>query len=166
MKVFLLSILALFSYQSYSQKNIEFYQKDKTQIKIKAINNFEKLEIYNSKNHHTQVITEIEASLTEKEMHLITEDYNFDGYPDFACYHMDDGMGVYAIFQIFIYNPANAEFKALKIPSNYSPKCDEFCDVQLNKKDKTFQSSCRGGARWHTDVWKFDNKNNLTLVKK
>ena len=156
----------MFSYHSYSQKNIEFYQKDQTQIKIKVINNFEKLEIYNTKNHHTQLITGIEASLTEKETHLITEDYNFDGYQDFACYHTDDGMGVYSIYQIFIYNPSNSEYKELKIPSNYSPKCDEFCDVQLNKKNKTFESSCRGGARWHNDVWKFDKNNNLTLVKK
>ena len=166
MKVLILSFITLFSYYSYGQNNIEFYQKDKTQIKIKAVNDFEKLEITNSSNTKIQVIDSIETSITGREMHLINEDYNFDGYNDFACYYLDDGMGVYTIHQIFIYNPKNKQFKKLKIPINSSPKCDEFCDVQINKKEKTFQSSCRGGARWHTDIWKFDKNKNLILLKK
>lgn len=166
MRPLIISIIALFINYSYGQNSIEFYQKDKTQIKIKAVNDFEKLEITNSSNNSTQVIDSIETSITGREMHLVNEDYNFDGYNDFACYYLDDGMGVYTIYQIFIYNPKNKQFKKLRIPSNSSPKCDEFCDIQLNKKEKTFQSSCRGGARWHTDIWKFDKNENLILLKK
>ncbi|MCC9072644.1 hypothetical protein LNQ49_13740 [Flavobacterium sp. F-65] len=166
MKIIFLSIFILFSYHSYSQENIEFYQKDKTQIRIKVIGDFEKLEITNSKNNKTQVIDSLETSITGKQMHLVIEDYNFDGYTDFAYYHLDDGMGVYTIYQIFTYNPESNYFKKLRIPSNYSSKCDEFCDIQVNKKEKTLLSSCRGGARWHTDIWKFDKNKNLTLLKK
>nr|WP_315221164.1 hypothetical protein [uncultured Flavobacterium sp.] len=166
MRIVLFLIIALFSYQSYSQKNIEFYLKDQTQIKIKALNNFEKLEISNSKNDKTQIINNLEESLTEKETNFIIEDYNFDGFKDFAFYRLDDGMGVYSIYQIFIYNHKNQTFAKLKISSNCDPKCDEFCDVQINKKQKTFESSCRGGAQWHTDVWKFDKNNNLLLLNK
>jgi hypothetical protein len=53
----------------------------------------------------------------------------------------------------------------LKTPRNFGPECDEFCDIQINKKKKTIQSSCRGGAQWHTDVWKFDKNKNLILLK-
>ena len=166
MRVILLSILIFFSHQIYSQKKFQFHQKDKTRVKIKVINDFEKLEITTSKNNKIQVIDSIETSITDKETNLEIEDYNFDGYKDFAVYRLDDGMGVYTIYQIFIYNPVNGLFKELKMPLNFSPKCDEFCDVQINKKKKTLQSSCRGGAEWHTDIWKFDKNKNLVLVKK
>ena len=166
MRIPLLSIIILLSFHCYSQKNVEFYQKDKTLIKIKTINDFEKLEITNSENNKIQVIDSIEISLTGKEMHVVIEDYDYDGNQDFAYYHLDDGMGVYTIHQLFIYNSVNKQFNKLKIPTDYNPKCDEFCDIQLNKKEKTFQSSCRGGARWHTDVWKFDKNKNLILLKK
>jgi hypothetical protein len=166
MKIILLNIFLLFSYHSYSQKNIEIHQKDNTQIKIKAVNDFEKLEITTSKNDKTQTIDSIETSISGREMHFAIEDYNFDGYQDFATYHLDDGMGVYTIFQLFIYNPINSQFALLKLPRNFGPECDEFCDIQINKKKKTIQSSCRGGARWHTDIWKFDKNKNLILLKK
>lgn len=165
MKITLLNILLLFSYHSYSQKNIEINQKDNTPIKIKAVNDFEKLEITTSKSNKIQVIDSIETSISDREMHFAIEDYNFDGYQDFATYHLDDGMGVYTIFQLFIYEPINSQFKQLKIPRNFGPECDEFCDIQINKKKKTIQSSCRGGAQWHTDVWKFDKNKNLILLK-
>ncbi|MEO8534709.1 MAG: hypothetical protein ABI441_13210 [Flavobacterium sp.] len=166
MRVFFLNSIALFSFHCYSQQNFEFDQKDKTQIKISVINSFEKLEISNSKNTEIQIIDTIEISITDKETHLVMEDYNFDGYKDFAVYRPDDGMGVYMIYQIFIYNPVNNQFKELKISLKYNPECDGFCDVQINKKKKTLQSSCRGGARWHTDTWKFDKNKNLILLKK
>lgn len=166
MRVFYLSLVLFFSLHCYSQKNIEISQKDKTQIKIKISNDFEKLEITNSANNQTQIIDHLGTSITGKETHFVTEDYNFDGYKDFAAYRTDDGMGVYTIYQIFIYNPANRLFRELKIPANSNPECDEFCDVQINKKRKTLQSGCRGGARWHTDIWKFDKNKNLILLKK
>lgn len=166
MRIFFLSLVIFFSSHCYSQQNIEFQQKDQTKIKIKVVNNFEKLEITNSKNNKTQSIESIETSITDKEMHFVTEDYNFDGYKDFAVYRTDDGMGVYTIYQIFIYNPVNKQFKKLKIPLNSNRECDEFCDIQVNKKRKTFQSSCRGGAKWHTDIWKFDKNQNLISTKK
>ncbi|MEN2401395.1 hypothetical protein GKZ90_0016515 [Flavobacterium sp. MC2016-06] len=166
MRVILLSIILFFSHQSYSQKKFQLQQKDQTQIKINAVNDFEKLEITTSKNSKIQVIDSIETSITDKEMHVAIEDYNFDGYKDFSVYRLDDGMGVYTIYQIFIYNPTNGKFKALQIPVNCNPECDEFCDVQINPKKKTLQSSCRGGAGWHIDIWKFDKNKNLILLKK
>lgn len=165
MRILLSGIILLFACHCYSQKKTEFYQKDKTQIKIVVINGFEKLEVSNSANNKTQVLKNIETSMTGKEMRIAINDYNFDGYQDFACYRTDDGMGVYTIYQIFIYNPENRQFNQLKIPVNADAECDEFCDIQINKKKKTLQSSCRGGAAWHTDIWKFDENKNLILLK-
>lgn len=166
MKIFFLSLITFFSFPCYSQKNIGFSQKDKTQITIKSINDFEKLEITNSKNSKVQIIDSIETSITGKEMHVAIEDYNFDGCKDFALYRTDDEMGVYSIYQIFIYNPINRQFRKLKVPLNANAECDEFCDIQINKKTKTLQSACRGGAGWHTDIWKFDKNKNLIVLKK
>lgn len=163
--LFLFSFLFV-SFYCYSQKSITFYQKNKIQILIKPVINFEKIEISTSKNHKTQIIDSIQTSITGKEMHLEVADYNFDGYQDFACYRTDDGMGVYTIYQIFLYERINEQFKLLQIPSVYNPNCDEFCDIKIDKKNKTMQSSCRAGARWHVDIWKFDKNNKLLLVKK
>jgi hypothetical protein len=40
-----------------------------------------------------------------------------------------------------------------------------FCDVKIDKITKTLTSSCRGGARNHTDVWKYDKNKKLILSK-
>ena len=165
MRILVLAFLILFSVNCFCQKNFQWYQKDKTKIEIKAINDFEKLEITNSKTKKTQLITDIETSITDKITYVAIDDYNFDGYTDFALYRTDDGMGVYTIFQIFIYNSRDNQFNKLKIPADSNPDCDEFCDIQVNKKKKILQSSCRGGAKWHTDIWKFDKNKNLILVK-
>ncbi|KAF2080362.1 XAC2610-related protein [Flavobacterium sharifuzzamanii] len=167
MKTAILYILILVSANCFSQKNIEFYQKDQTKIKINLPKDSEKLEVHTSKNNKPQVILNIEisGSITGKETNIEIEDYNFDGYKDFSVYHTDDGMGVYRVYQIFIYNPTNGLFKEAQIPSDSSPECSEFCDVVINKKDKTFESTCRGAARWHTDRWKFDKNNKLKLLK-
>jgi hypothetical protein len=166
MKILFSIFTILLSSYSYSQENVEFFQKDKTKIEIKAINNFEKLEITFSKNKKKQQIDSIEASLTDKKTYFSIEDYNFDGYKDFAVYRTDDGMGVYTIYQVFIYNPDKILFTKLKMPLSSGAACDEFCDIKVDKKSKTFQSSCRGGAKWHTDTWKFDKNKKLVFLKK
>lgn len=159
---------------SYSQNDISLVQKDKSKFKIslKTIsgsNNDEdvtqRVEIKNSQTGKTQIITSIETSITGKPSHLEINDYNFDGYTDFAAFHTDDGMGVYTIYQIFIFNPKTKNFDALKFPTNYNPKCDMFCDVKIDKIKKTLSSTCRGGARTHTDIWKYDSNKKLILSK-
>ncbi|KAF2514617.1 XAC2610-related protein [Flavobacterium foetidum] len=167
MRIEVFCILILFSLNCFSQANVEFYQKDKTKINLKLPTDSEKLEVYISKNNKTQVLhnIEISGSITDKRTNIVVEDYNFDGYKDFSVYHTDDGMGVYTVHQIFIYNPANGLFKEAKMPSDAGAQCGEFCDVTINKRNKTFESTCRGGAKWHTDRWTFDKNNKLVLLK-
>lgn len=173
-KRFLQIILYLFFSISYSQNIISLVQKDKSKITItlrvnSVSSDSEEMqqtgEIRNTKTGKIQIIKNIETSITGRESHLEINDYNFDGYTDFASFHTDDGMGVYTIYQIFIFNPKTKNFDLLKFPSNYNPKCDMFCDVKVDKIKKTFSSSCRGGARTHTDIWKYDQNKKLILLK-
>lgn len=148
---------------SYSQNEVSVVQKDKSEFKVHFEDDFETLKIKNSKTKQVQIINNLEASITGKQSKLEVNDYNFDGFTDFASFHTDDGMGVYTIYEIFIYNPKTKQFDNLNFPSNFSPKCDMFCDVKIDKITKTFTSSCRGGARNHTDVWKYDKNKKLIL---
>lgn len=166
LKKYLLPICLFFVFSiSNSQNTISFSQKDKCKFEVKHINNFESLEVKNTQTGKIQIINNIEASITGKDSHLEINDYNFDGYTDFASFHTDDGMGVYTIYQIFVFNPKTKQFDLLKFPTNYNPKCDMFCDVKVDKTKKTLSSSCRGGARTHTDIWKYDQNKKLVLSK-
>lgn len=161
LSIFLLCIFTV----SYGQNGISFLQKDKNKINVRYTNNFESLEVKNSKTGKTQIVKNIEASITGKDSHLETNDYNFDGFTDFASFHTDDGMGVYTIYQIFIFNSKTQQFDLLAFPTNFNPKCDMFCDVKIDKTKKTLTSSCRGGARTHIDIWKYDRNKKLILSK-
>ena len=156
---------------SYSQNTISISQKDKSKIFVTLKNSGnpedeeQSLEIRNSQTGNLQIIKNVETSITGKPTHLEINDYNFDGFTDFATYHTDDGMGVYTIYQIFIFNPKTKKFDTLKFPTNYNPKCDMFCDIKVDKIKKTLSSSCRGGARNHNDIWKYDKNKKLILLK-
>lgn len=166
MKKYVLSIFILCTFTlSYSQNDISFLLKDKNKVNVRYTNDFESLEIKNSKTGKTQILKNIEVSITGKDSHLETNDYNFDGFTDFASFHSDDGMGVYSIYQIFIFNPKTQQFDLLEFPTHFKPKCDMFCDVKIDKTKKTLTSSCRGGARTHYDVWKYDRNKKLILSK-
>lgn len=166
MKKHFLPICFLFVFSiSYSQNEVSVVQKDKSEFKVSFEDDFETLKIKNAKTGQIQVIKNVEASITGKQSKLEVNDFNFDGFMDFASFHTDDGMGVYTIYQIFIFNPKTKQFDSLNFPSNFSPKCDMFCDVKIDKIKKTLTSNCRGGARNHTDVWKYDKNKKLILSK-
>jgi hypothetical protein len=173
-KYFLHICLSLFCSILYSQNDISLEQKDKSKFKISLKTNSgstdneeieQTIEVKNFQTGKTQIITNIETSITGKPTHLEVNDYNFDGFTDFAAFHTDDGMGVYTIYQIFIFNPKTKNFDTLKFPTNFNPKCDMFCDVKVDKTKQTLSSSCRGGAKTHTDIWKFDPTKKLILSK-
>jgi hypothetical protein len=73
---------------------------------------------------------------TEKRLDLLSEDYNFDGYKDFSIAHLDDGMGTYTIYQIYIFSKKDGKFIAAR------PKCgEEFINIVLSKKKHTLTNS-------------------------
>lgn len=73
---------------------------------------------------------------TEKHLHADIADYNFDGYPDFSIWHVDDGMGTYSQYRIFTFSRTRGDFVELV------PACgDEFINVRLSNKDKLLYNS-------------------------
>jgi hypothetical protein len=92
-------------------------------------------------------------------------DYNFDGFDDVAFSIPDEGMGIYRTFSIYLYNPKSKRFQLLAEPNAPQGKCSGLCDVTLDKKNKLLMSSCRGGATWWTDVYRYSNSSKLIWVK-
>jgi hypothetical protein len=104
------------------------------------------LDITNEKKVTTQAM-EIE---TEKSLKLITDDYNFDGHSDFSVSHLDDGMGTYKIYQIYIYSNKDKKFHALQ------PKCgDEFINISLSKKNRSLINSYYANNQLKTCATKY-----------
>jgi hypothetical protein len=95
----------------------------------------------------TQQTIQIE---TEKALKISTEDYNFDGVQDFAISHLDDGMGTYTIYQIYVFSAKNRKFEVLQ------PKCgDEFINVSISRKNRTLINSYFSGNQMKTCSIKF-----------
>jgi hypothetical protein len=95
----------------------------------------------------------------------VIADYNFDGYDDIAFSIPDAGMGVYRIFSIWLYNPKSGRFEGLQEPDYSKSNCSGLCDVAIDIRKKLFFTSCRGGARWWQDVYRFNSSNKLVWVK-
>lgn len=162
-KLFLL--LLLFSLNLFSQTQKTFYQKDKTLIKIRIAND-SVMEITSSKSKSKQIINGYDDPEIEKKAVMVIDDYNFDGYKDFALHEPDAGWGVYEVYSLYIYNPKTSQFNLIEVPDNPEPNCIYLCDLKIDRKNKRLISSCRGGAKWHKDFWVFNKKGKLVLLYK
>jgi hypothetical protein len=163
MKKLPLIFIILFSLNIFSQQQKTFYQKDKTLINVKIVND-SVMEIITSRNKSIQIIKDFDA--TEKEIRLAVDDYNFDGYEDFAIHQADAGWGVYEVYSLYIFDYKTKQFKLLDVPENPEPNCIYLCDLKIDKKNKRLISSCRGGAKWHKDYWVFNKKGKMVLFQK
>jgi len=86
---------------------------------------------------------------SEKELHLEISDYNFDGFIDFSVWHMDDGMGTYMEYRVFIYNRSRKSFEEAH------PACgDEFINLKTDTKKKRL-----------TSTWFTENTPNICHTK-
>lgn len=73
---------------------------------------------------------------TEKPLNVVIEDYNFDGRKDFSISHVDDGMGTYIVYDVYIYSHKTRKFIPLR------PKCgDQFINLKLSKSKQVITSS-------------------------
>ena len=87
---------------------------------------------------------------TEKTLSLEIKDYNFDGRKDFSVSHVDDGMGTYTIYQIYVFSPQERKFVPLQ------PKCgDEFINVVVLDKKRTLTNSYFSNNQIKTCIMKF-----------
>lgn len=111
---------------------------------------------YPNKTVSVLILPEIIQPGGARQSHIA--DYNFDGYDDVGFSVADAGMGVYQQYTIYLYNPQCHQFYPLEEPEyTEKVKCSCFCDVALDEKKKELRTSCRGGARWWHDVWRFTN---------
>jgi len=70
------------------------------------------------------------------ELHVQIDDFNFDGAKDFAVWQLDDGMGTYDYYRVFIYQAKSGTFEELK------PDCgDGFVNLRVDKKRKALLST-------------------------
>ncbi|EJN34522.1 XAC2610-related protein [Pseudomonas sp. GM80] len=70
------------------------------------------------------------------ELKVQIEDFNFDGAKDFAIWQLDDGMGTYDYFRVFVYQAKTGTFKELQ------PDCgDGFVNLRVDKKRKVLLST-------------------------
>lgn len=77
-------------------------------------------------NHGKILSTEEIDVLSEKKNHITFEDYNRDGYKDFSVWHLDEGMGTYKVYRLFIFTPTEKKFKEIK------PVCgDDFVNIRI-----------------------------------
>lgn len=87
---------------------------------------------------------------TEKTLSLEVKDYNFDGRNDFSISHIDDGMGTYRIYQIYVFSPQQKKFIPLQ------PKCgDEFINAVISDKKHTLTNSFFSDNQIKTCTMKF-----------
>ncbi|PNA08082.1 MULTISPECIES: XAC2610-related protein [unclassified Pseudomonas] len=72
----------------------------------------------------------------ENELHVQVDDFNFDGVKDFAIWQLDDGMGTYDYYRVFIYQVKTGTFEELQ------PDCgDGFVNLRVDKKRKALLST-------------------------
>lgn len=65
---------------------------------------------------------------TEKSLQVKIDDYNFDGHKDIAVSHIDDGMGVFMVYRVFLYSTQMQDFEEV------TPGCgDQFLNLQVDK---------------------------------
>lgn len=70
------------------------------------------------------------------ELHVQVDDFNFDGAKDFAVRQLNDGMGTYDYYRVFIYQVKTGTFEELR------PDCgDGFVNLRVDKKRKALLST-------------------------
>jgi hypothetical protein len=86
-----------------------------------------------SETHSESRTIDFEA---ENELHMQFDDFNFDGAQDFAVWQLDDGMGTYHYYRVFIYQVKTGTFEELQ------PDCgDGFVNLRVDKKHKALLST-------------------------
>ena len=79
------------------------YLKDNNMLSVSVLNN--------GKIFSTEVL-DISSG---KRNHIKIEDYNRDGYKDFSLWHVDEGMGMYKIYRLFLFSQTEKNSKRLSL---------------------------------------------------
>lgn len=67
---------------------------------------------------------------SERKHHISFDDYNRDGYKDFSVWHLDEEMGTYKIYRVFVFSSVKEQFEEIK------PTCgNEFINIRIEGDD-------------------------------
>ena len=109
-----------------------------------------------------QVIGEV-ASDADGGFHFGAEDFNFDGHMDFSTWAIVGQANRMVV--VYLYDPDGHRFHTLRVPDNAPVMCDGFWDLVPDKELQLLTSSCRGGPRWLTDVYRFSPSGALYVYR-
>jgi len=70
------------------------------------------------------------------KLHVQFDDFNFDGAKDFAIWQLDDGMGTYDYYRVFIYQVKTGTFEELQTDCG-----DGFVNLRVDRKRKALTST-------------------------
>lgn len=109
-----------------------FYPEDSVQVRIVPKQTSVAYFVY---SNSAEIRKDISFD-TEKALKIEIDDYNFDGYKDIAVSHIDDGMGSFAVYRVFLYSADSKDFEETM------PSCgDQFLNLQIDKKRKVLVST-------------------------
>jgi len=131
------------------------YFLHQTFIKFNHFYNDQLIFKYPDKTTQKINLISIESSSGARQSRI--EDYNFDGYDDVAFSVYDAGKGMYQYYSVFLYNPKTKKFNLLSEPDSKNSTCSCWCDIKLNPKKKILSTSCRGGASWWKNEYRYEN---------
>jgi hypothetical protein len=72
----------------------------------------------------------------EAKLNLKFEDFNFDGNFDFDVWYVDEGMGVYTVHRVFVFDPSSKVFYEI------FPRCgDQFFNLEISREKRVLYST-------------------------
>lgn len=130
----ILVVLSFFSYSaSVSSQEIIFMPVPSTKAILKIGNHSIFFDVIDPKTGVHRGSIDLN---TEKQVHVVIDDYSFDNRKGFSIWSVDEGMGIYNIYRVFLYSKEKFTFVEVH------PDCgDEFINLKIDKKGKRLIST-------------------------
>lgn len=122
----LLITLTVLSGRVFASDSVSFSPASATSATVRVNGESVTFEVVDPKHrkHHGSI-----EIATEKPIHIDVDDYSFDNRKGFAIWSVDEGMGTYTIYRVFLYSIRLATFVEA------SPACgDEFINLKVDKE--------------------------------
>ena len=116
----------------YSADDFEFFVNKTSKAKISVV---EGRVVYEIKTNEEIASGYFEFD-AEAKLKIKSDDFNFDGNIDFDIWHFDEGMGVYTVHRLFVFDPSG------KIFYEIFPSCGEqFMNLEVDRSKRILYST-------------------------
>lgn len=130
--LFFIAISFVFSTTASAYAENTFFPENNVKVKVTTSDSKANYEI----DSGSKIISKEIPVETEKAIKINIEDYNFDGHKDIAISHIDDGMGNFTAYRIFLYSTKSQDFEEI------IPDCgDQFLNLKVDSKRKLLIST-------------------------